>query len=92
MNKLGALLITPVAFAGGGVIGQALGETLAAPNTDRYGVRPLTKRELAWGRNGGIIGAAVAATCVAIIAADKTSAPPPEKVVVGTSDPMRWFP
>ncbi len=86
MTKLGALLLTPIGFAVGGFAGQVVGLAFAMPPGDspgkyRHGViRPYSQRELEWERNGGMIGAAVGATLMAVLAAGKSEPPKPGTV------------
>lgn len=96
MNKLGALVLTPIAFAAGGMAGQVIGMAFAMPPGDspakyrRGHIRPITQRELEWERNGGIIGALVGTTLVALAAVSGEKRPEPG--TVGELPPDPRFP
>jgi uncharacterized oligopeptide transporter (OPT) family protein len=87
-NRIGALIFTPIGFAIGGFIGAGIGYA-AADTSVPYQTR---RRELDAERKGGVIGALVGATIVAVLVAGPAPDEPPKPTVGTSGSPPLRFP
>jgi hypothetical protein len=90
MSKLGALLLTPIGFVVGGFIGQGIGYASVSGQPSPYQThrrdyvpQRIPQKVLDAEHNGGIIGAVLGATIVAVLAAGEGCDPPKQTGVGG---------
>lgn len=92
MNKLGALVLTPIGFVVGAAAGSVIAPAFATQGEtvgrNRYGnVRKISRQEQDAEKYGALVGALVGATIIAVVAAPSEEKPKS----IGVSGPPLQF-